>query len=371
MSPTRSVHRKAPPARFPVDDPRRTGQVLHRKVWPLTPIHKSKIDLAAQVRSGLPRECPVLSNFIGISLKYHGTVTFVAETALQSGHRQVPQVKKAVRQQTIHVRTAFISDIHLGTRECRAELLLDFLHRVQPERLILVGDIVDLWSMRRNFYWPQSHNNVLRTILGKAKHGRRIIYVPGNHDTELREYAGFVFGNLEVHREYVHTTARGLKLLVMHGDEFEGIVKCSRWLAALGSWTYDRTMFANRHFNWVRSRLGYQYWSLATYLKSKVGNAMRYVRHFEQAAASEARRRGMDGIVCGHIHRPELTTVDGALYCNDGDWVENSTVLIEARDGRLELWNWAAARRARPRSTRCRQCCALPEPSGPGRPHLL
>ncbi len=245
------------------------------------------------------------------------------------------------KQPPIRVRTAFLSDIHLGTRECRADLLLDFLHRVQPEQLILIGDIVDLWSLRRSFYWPQSHNNVLRTILGKAKHGTRIIYVPGNHDIDLREFAGMAFGNLEVHRTYVHTTARDLKLLVLHGDEFDAAVKCSGWLTALGSWAYDLTMFLNRHFNSIRHRFGYRYWSLAGYLKSKVGNAMHYVYSFEQAAAREARRQGLDGIVCGHIHRPELTTIDDVLYCNDGDWVENCTVLVEDRSGELELWNWA------------------------------
>jgi UDP-2,3-diacylglucosamine pyrophosphatase LpxH len=250
-------------------------------------------------------------------------------------------VSTGLRQPPIQVRTAFLSDIHLGTRECRAELVLDFLHRVQPQELVLIGDIVDLWGMRRNFYWPQLHNDVLRTVLGKAKHGRRIIYVPGNHDIDLREYGGFVFGNLEVHREYVHTTGRGLKLLVMHGDEFECRIECSRWLAALGSWTYDRAMFASRHFNMVRRLFGYRYWSLASYLKSKVGNAMEYVQRFEQAAAHEARRRNLDGIVCGHIHQPKMAKLGEVLYCNDGDWVENCTALIETQTGELELWNWA------------------------------
>jgi UDP-2,3-diacylglucosamine pyrophosphatase LpxH len=262
------------------------------------------------------------------------------EAVVQHGHEQVSRVISNHRQSPVHVRTAFISDIHLGTRECRADLLLDFLHRVQPEVLILAGDIVDLWSLRRSFYWPQSHNNVLRTILGKAKHGRRVIYIPGNHDMALREYAGFVFGNLEVHREYLHTTAAGARLLVVHGDEFEGAVNCARWLAALGSWAYDRTMSANRHFNALRRRMGFRYWSLASYLKSKVGNATQYVRRFEQAAAHEAHRRGLDGIVCGHIHRPQLVNVGGVLYCNDGDWVENCTVLVETRSGELQLWDW-------------------------------
>jgi UDP-2,3-diacylglucosamine pyrophosphatase LpxH len=240
------------------------------------------------------------------------------------------------------VRSVFLSDLHLGTRECRADLLLDFLHRVHPEQLLLVGDIIDMQAMRRNFYWPQLHNNVLRTILGKAKHDTRIIYIPGNHDIDLREFAGLTFGNLEIHREYTHITATGLELLVLHGDEFDGAVRCSRWLAALGTSAYDLTVILNRYFNAIRRLFGYRYWSLAGYLKSRVGNAMQYVRGFEQAAAHMARRRGYGGVVCGHIHRPQIATLDGTTYCNTGDWVENCTALIEDDAGELKLWNWAA-----------------------------
>jgi UDP-2,3-diacylglucosamine pyrophosphatase LpxH len=243
------------------------------------------------------------------------------------------------------VRSAFISDVHLGARECRADLLLDFLHRVHAEQLFLVGDIVDVWSMKRGFYWPQLHNNVLRTILGQAKHGTRVIYVPGNHDEVMRDLCGHVYGNLEVHREYVHTTARGLQLLVTHGDDFDSAVKCHRWLAALGSGAYDVALALNGHLHSIRRLFGYPYWSLASFLKQRVGNAMDYVRDFEQAAAHAARQRGVDGIVCGHIHRPEMTTLDGVLYCNDGDWVENCTALVEDRTGELELWNWAERKR--------------------------
>ncbi|HMI37440.1 MAG TPA: UDP-2,3-diacylglucosamine diphosphatase, partial [Steroidobacteraceae bacterium] len=200
----------------------------------------------------------------------------------------------------VQLRSVFLSDVHLGARECRADLLLDFLHRVHMEQLFLVGDIIDVWNMRRDFYWPQLHNNVLRTLLGKAKHGTRIIYVPGNHDEEFRDLDGTVFGNLEVHRDYVHTTRRGQRMLVAHGDEFDAHVKCSRWLAALGSGMYDVSLGLNRGVNRVRRALGFPYWSLASYLKSRVGNAMTYVRRFEEAAAQAAARRGLDGIVCGH-----------------------------------------------------------------------
>src|SRR5258706_2234410 len=188
----------------------------------------------------------------------------------------------------VQLRSVFLSDVHLGARECRADLLLDFLHRVHMEQLFLVGDIIDVWNMRRDFYWPQLHNNVLRTLLGKAKHGTRIIYVPGNHDEEFRDLDGTVFGNLEVHRDYVHTTRHGQRMLVAHGDEFDAHVKCSRWLAALGSGMYDVSLGLNRGLNRVRRALGFPYWSLASYLKSKVGNAMTYVRRFEEAAAQAA-----------------------------------------------------------------------------------
>lgn len=252
----------------------------------------------------------------------------------------------------LQVRTAFLSDIHLGARECRADLVLDFLHRVQMKELFLVGDVVDVWSLRRSFYWPQLHNNVLRTILGKAKHGTRVIYVPGNHDEEFRDLDGAMFGNLEVHREYVHTTAAGRRLLVAHGDEFDANVKFSRALAALGSGMYDVTLGLNRVVNRVRRKFGFPYWSLATYLKSKVGSAAKYVQLFEAAAAHAAQRRGLDGIICGHIHRPANRELHGVRYCNTGDWVENCSALIEDRAGELHLWqlaDWGQAPGAVPR----------------------
>jgi len=241
---------------------------------------------------------------------------------------------------TVHVRTVFISDIHLGSRDCRADLVLDFLRRVQCDELILVGDIIDVWSLRRSFYWPQSHSDVLRTILGKTKHGTRVIFVPGNHDEQFRSVCGMAFGNLEVQREYIHETLTGKRLLVMHGDEFDGAVQCSRWLTALGSSLYDVILGLNRAVNALRHRYGLGYWSLAGYVKSRVGNAMKYVRSFEEAAAHAARRRGLDGIVCGHIHRPQLAEMSGVLYCNDGDWVDSCSALIEDRNGELELWHW-------------------------------
>ncbi len=239
------------------------------------------------------------------------------------------------------VRSVFISDIHLGTRGCNATALLDFLRSVQCDTIYLVGDIVDFWALRRTFYWPQEHNNVLRTLLGKAKHGTRVVYVPGNHDEDLREFGGFGFGNLEILKDCIHETAQGERLLVLHGDEFDSVVKCSPWLAALGSRAYDFSLDMNLYFNKVRRAFGYEYWSLAGYLKHKVKNAVNYISSFEQAVAREARRRGADGVVCGHIHRAEISRIDGVLYCNDGDWVESCTALVEDRNGRLAIWDWS------------------------------
>jgi len=242
------------------------------------------------------------------------------------------------------LRTAFISDVHLGAKECRADLLLEFLDRVQLDSLVLAGDIIDLWSLRKKVFWPQAHNDVIRAILSKAKRGTRVIYVPGNHDQEFRELDGAVFGNLEIHREFVHVTADGRKLLVLHGDEFDGAVQYSRALTWLGSEMYDFALWVNRGFNAVRRLFGFPYWSLATWLKHKVGNAMEYIGRFEQAVAHAARRRGVDGVVCGHIHRAAMTTHDGLLYCNDGDWVESCSTLVEDLNGRLALWNWVERR---------------------------
>ena len=248
-------------------------------------------------------------------------------------------VSAGVRK-TMRLRAAFISDVHLGSRECRAAQLLDFLRSIEVDYLFLVGDIVDLWALRKNFYWPQEHNEVFRALLGKAKAGTRVIYIPGNHDEELREFCGSVFGKLEIHREFVHETADGRQLLVLHGDEFDAVVKCSPWLAVLGSTMYGFLLWLNRCVNFARRRLGLPYWSLATWLKLRIGNAARHVDAFERAAAHVAARRGLDGIVCGHIHRATMRDVGGVDYCNDGDWVENCTAVVEEMSGRLELRSW-------------------------------
>lgn len=248
------------------------------------------------------------------------------------------------------VRTVFISDVHLGFRGCSAELLLDFLHTVECETLYLVGDIVDVWNMKRGLYWPQTHNNVIRTVLGKAKHGTRVVFVPGNHDEVFRDHVGTHFGNVEIVHDVIHETRDGKRLLILHGDEFDGVVTCHPVLAKLGSRAYDWLLESNRYLNGVRRRLGMGYWSLAGFLKRKVKNAVSYISGFEEAVARDARRRNVDGVVCGHIHHAEIRDIDGILYCNCGDWVESNTALVERFDGSIELlhrsdWRGTAATR--------------------------
>ncbi|HEY5810721.1 MAG TPA: UDP-2,3-diacylglucosamine diphosphatase [Povalibacter sp.] len=237
-------------------------------------------------------------------------------------------------------RSVFISDVHLGFRGCSAHYLLDFLRSVETETLYLVGDIIDVWSLKKTFFWPQAHNDVIRTILGKAKHGTRVIYIPGNHDAVLRDYDGMVFGNVEIRREALHETADGRRFVVLHGDEFDSVIKASPLLEALGNRAYAFVLRLNRYVNLFRQRFGFPYWSIAAYLKHKVKNAVTYIANFEQALADEAKRRGVDGMICGHIHRAEITSIGGVLYCNDGDWVESCTTLTEDFNGRLALLRW-------------------------------
>jgi UDP-2,3-diacylglucosamine pyrophosphatase LpxH len=240
-------------------------------------------------------------------------------------------------------RSVFISDLHLGTAGCQAGPLLDFLKAHPSDHLYLVGDIVDGWQLRKRWYWPQSHNDVVQKLLRRARKGCRVVYVPGNHDEFARQFVGHHFGGIEVLAEAVHVTAAGEQLWVIHGDHFDGVIQCAKWLAHVGDTLYEFTLRLNRHLNQWRGRLGLPYWSLSAYLKHKVKKALNYVTSFETAVAHEARRRGHQGVVCGHIHRAELRRIDGVLYCNDGDWVESRTALVEHYDGRLELVQWHAA----------------------------
>jgi UDP-2,3-diacylglucosamine pyrophosphatase LpxH len=241
----------------------------------------------------------------------------------------------------LRVRTVWISDLHLGTPGCQAVALLDFLRNVECETLFLVGDIIDGWQLRRQWYWPQAHNDVVQKLLRQARKGTRVIFVPGNHDEFARRYLGHNFGGVDVVGEHVHQTADGRLLWVTHGDLFDGVIQCAKWLAYLGDWAYELTLRINRRLNSLRARVGLPYWSLSRYLKLKVKRAVSYVGDFEAAVAREARARGVHGVVCGHIHHAEMRDIDGILYCNDGDWVESLTALVEHPDGRLEIIDWS------------------------------
>jgi UDP-2,3-diacylglucosamine pyrophosphatase LpxH len=250
---------------------------------------------------------------------------------------------EATEEAKLKVRTVWISDVHLGTPGCQAEALLGFLRSVESETLFLVGDIIDGWQLRRNWYWPQSHNDVVQKLLRKARKGTRVCFVPGNHDEFARRYLGHNFGGVDVAEDAVHTLADGRRLWVTHGDHFDGVIQCAKWLAYVGDWAYELTLRFNRHLNSLRARMGLPYWSLSRYLKLKVKRAVSYVGDFETAVAREARARGVHGVVCGHIHHAEMRDIDGVLYCNDGDWVESLTALVEHADGRLQIIEWAAS----------------------------
>ena len=237
-------------------------------------------------------------------------------------------------------RTIWISDTHLGTPGCQAAYLLDFLRHNDCETLYLVGDIIDGWQLRRGWYWHQSHNDVVQKVLRKARKGTRVVFVPGNHDAFARQFIGLAFGDIEVCDEAIHVTADGRRLWVTHGDQFDGVVQNAKWLAHLGDTLYTWALGLNRWFNRLRSRLGLRYWSLSQYLKHRVKNAVAFIADFEGVLAGEARRRGFDGVVCGHIHKAEIREIDGLLYCNDGDWVESLTALVESADGVLRLVTW-------------------------------
>ena len=239
-----------------------------------------------------------------------------------------------------HYRAIWISDVHLGTAGCQAKYLLDFLKHNDADKIYLVGDIIDGWRLKKSWYWPQSHNDVVQKLLRKARKGSEVIYIPGNHDEMAREYFGMSFGDIRVEEEVIHVTADGKRLWITHGDLFDGVMQYAKWLAYVGDTLYTFILWVNRWFNKIRSRLGLQYWSLSQYLKHSVKNAVSYIADFEHIMAREARLRGCDGVVCGHIHKAEIRMIDGLLYCNDGDWVESLTALVEDADGSLRIVHW-------------------------------
>ena len=262
------------------------------------------------------------------------------DAAIFDFHASEPAIpERASRRQRF--RTIWISDVHLGTRGCNADMLIDFLDSTDSETLYLVGDIIDGWRLRKRFYWPAAHNDIVWRILKRAKRGTRIVYIPGNHDEMLRPYAGLHFGGVEIRRNAIHETADGRRLLVLHGDEFDTIMLAHRWLAYLGDAAYETLMRLNYAVNKVRTFFGKPYWSLSKHAKHKVKNAIEFISRFEEVVAHEAGQRGVDGVVCGHIHNAEIRDIEGVEYYNNGDWVEGCTALVEHFDGRMEVLHWA------------------------------
>ena len=240
-----------------------------------------------------------------------------------------------------HVRSIFLSDIHLGTRACQADRLLEFLKEYSADHLFLIGDIVDFWAMSRGIYWSPAQNTVVQKILRRARHGEQVVVIPGNHDEALRDYLDAQFGDIRLAREHVHTLADRRRFLLTHGDEFDAVTRYHRWVALLGDVAYTFLVRQNVWLSWVRRQLGWPgYWSLAGYAKRKVKSALQFVFDFEESVIRTARERGLDGVVCGHIHWATIRDADGLTYVNCGDWVDSCTAIVEHTDGRLELIRW-------------------------------
>jgi UDP-2,3-diacylglucosamine pyrophosphatase LpxH len=244
------------------------------------------------------------------------------------------------KKEVTRFRTIWISDVHLGTTGCQAKRLLQFLRATESETLYLVGDIIDGWQLRRRWYWDQAHNNVVQNVLKKAKKGTNVVFVPGNHDEVVRQFIGLDFGGIRIRDELVHVTVNGKRMLVLHGDRFDGVIACAKWLAYVGDSLYTLALKINQMLNNWRARAGLPYWSLSQYLKLKVKNAVSYITSFEEALAAEAKKKGVDGVICGHIHKPEIRDIGGITYCNDGDWVESLSALVEEYSGELRLVTW-------------------------------
>lgn len=234
----------------------------------------------------------------------------------------------------------FISDIHLGTRNSQVEPLLEFLRLVEAETIYLVGDIIDFWKIKRKVIWPQTHNDVVQKLLRKVRKGTRIVFIPGNHDDTLRDYCGYTFGGIEIQREAIHITSDGRRYKILHGDEFDVIVRYAQWLAFLGDRSYEFALFLNVPFNWIRRHLGFGFWSLSGFLKYKIKTAVQFISDYEKALVHVAKHSNVDGVICGHIHHPSDRMIDGIHYLNCGDWVESCTVIAELPSGKLQVLYW-------------------------------
>lgn len=239
-------------------------------------------------------------------------------------------------------RTIWISDIHLGTHGAQVDAVLHFLKNTQCDTLFLVGDIIDGWQLKKRFYWPQKHNDVIQKILRKARHGTKVIYIPGNHDEGARQFIDYRFGEIEIHLDYIYKTKNGDQLWIVHGDLFDNVIQHARWLAYIGDYAYVALLKCNHMINVFRRFFNRPYWSFSQYLKLKVKSAVSFISAFETAMVTEARRRDCNGVVCGHIHKAEMREIDGIKYYNDGDWVESVTALVEHHDGEMEIIHWSS-----------------------------
>jgi len=283
-----------------------------------------------------------------------------------------PATPEPQGNQRAKYRTIWISDVHLGTKGCNAEMLIDFLDSTDSEVMYLVGDIIDGWRLKKKFFWPSTHNDIVWRLLKRAKRGTRIIYIPGNHDEMFRQFTGLNFGGIEIRRAAFHETADSRRLMVLHGDEFDAVMLSHRWLAFVGDWAYRTTMQLNVAVNGVRRALGMPYWSLSKAAKHKVKNAVEFIGKYEEVVARAAGERGVDGVVCGHIHTAEhrVFTHNGkpVEYWNDGDWVEGCNALVEHHDGRMEILHWPDVMKAREESEAALAAAAAAAPGAGSAP---
>ncbi|MGA7324022.1 MAG: UDP-2,3-diacylglucosamine diphosphatase [Rhodomicrobium sp.] len=237
-------------------------------------------------------------------------------------------------------RAIFVSDLHLGAKASQADAFIDFLRHHDADTIYLVGDIIDFWSVKRSPLWLQSHNDVLQKLLRKARKGTRVVFIPGNHDEAVRDYCGLTFGAIEIHHDIFHVSGDGRRFLVMHGDEFDVVVRYAKWLALLGDRSYEFALWCNYPLNRLRRWFGLGYWSLSAYLKLRVKTAVNFIGEYEHAIAEEAKRRNADGVICGHIHHMADRMIDGIRYINCGDWVESCTAIAEDYDGCFHQIRW-------------------------------
>jgi UDP-2,3-diacylglucosamine pyrophosphatase LpxH len=260
--------------------------------------------------------------------------------AFEIGKAPPSKAAQSRHQAVTKIRTLFISDVHLGTKGCQADLLIEFLRSYDAATVFLVGDIIDGWHLKSNWYWPEAHNNVVQKLLRMAAEGTRLVYVPGNHDEFLRDHVGSTFGGIDVVKHAIHNGADGRDYLVIHGDQFDHVVNHARWLAVVGDWAYRAALNCNAYLNMARRRLGFPYWSFSAWAKLNVKNAVNYIGRFEELLSAEAHRHDVQGVICGHIHHAVMHDDFGVRYINAGDWVESCSAVVEHYDGRFEILRW-------------------------------